>query len=305
MSPTAVYLWSGRSLVCARLDDLPWHRHQAAGVCIALDPEASPLFQREASGEWREFRALRVPPGCGHAFRFREQAMAFLFFDPGSPYFEMVFDGITGPELWQNQAAQGTIANIEALWNGGDPGAIGETVAAGLLAGIPGDARDATGTPADQAGATDTGPARESDSDPEPLDTLEELYGDPRIQAVVRAILEWPEPDATPRIEDLAAVAGLSPSRLAHLFRERVGIPIRALRTWFRLKAAAILIRRGANLTDAAVGAGFYDQAHFTRTFRQMFGLPPSRIFAKTQANTHWFIEAEALTLTLNSVRRP
>ena len=304
MFPTAVYLWSGRSLVCARLDDLPWHRHQAAGVCIALDPETSPLFQREANGPWQEFRALRVPPGCGHAFRFRGQSMAFLFFDPGSPYYEIVFDGIAGPELWQDDTAHRAIANIEGLWNGGDPGAISETIAAGMLERIPGDAREKTGAPGahrPHAGDTDTRPARELSTDREVLDTLEQLYGDPRIQAVVRAILEWPEPDATPRIEDLAEIAGLSPSRLAHLFRDRVGIPIRALRTWFRLKAAAIQIRRGANLTDAALGAGFYDQAHFTRTFRQMFGLPPSRIFSKARANTHWFIEAEALTLALNS----
>jgi len=28
----------------------------------------------------------------------------------------------------------------------------------------------------------------------------------------------------------------------------------------------------GASLTDAALGAGFADSAHFSRTFRRMFG---------------------------------
>ena len=35
---------------------------------------------------------------------------------------------------------------------------------------------------------------------------------------------------------------------------------------------------RGSSLTDAAVEAGFADAAHFTRTFRGHFGIPPSAL---------------------------
>ncbi len=93
-------------------------------------------------------------------------------------------------------------------------------------------------------------------------------------------------------------IADLSPSRLAHVFKDRVDIPLRSLRTWFRLKVATIWLRRGYSLTDAAVAAGFYDQAHFSHQFRKMFGIQPSLIF-RGDAEVRWWIESEELTLRL------
>jgi AraC family transcriptional regulator len=77
-------------------------------------------------------------------------------------------------------------------------------------------------------------------------------------------------------LEEVASKVYLSPSRFAHLFTDEVGIPFRRYLLWRRLTRAIVLVSRGANLSRAAHAAGFSDAAHFTRTFYQMFGIPPS-----------------------------
>ncbi|MEM8894883.1 MAG: AraC family transcriptional regulator [Bacteroidota bacterium] len=76
--------------------------------------------------------------------------------------------------------------------------------------------------------------------------------------------------------EDLTEVSYLSESRLLHLFKAEMGLPIRSYILWYRLKVAMEKVIGGANLTEAAHAAGFSDQAHFTRTCRKMLGVPPS-----------------------------
>jgi AraC-like DNA-binding protein/mannose-6-phosphate isomerase-like protein (cupin superfamily) len=81
---------------------------------------------------------------------------------------------------------------------------------------------------------------------------------------------------------ELAAQAGVSASRLGHLFAEHLHLPYPAWRRWARLLHAIESVRGGATLTDAAHSAGFADSAHLTRTFRAMFGLTPSQAMAAT-----------------------
>jgi AraC family transcriptional regulator len=77
-------------------------------------------------------------------------------------------------------------------------------------------------------------------------------------------------------IEDAAAMAFLSPSRFAHLFKQQVGLPFRRYMLWRKLTRAMLVIGRERTISTAAHGADFADAAHLTRTFYQMFGLPPS-----------------------------
>lgn len=82
--------------------------------------------------------------------------------------------------------------------------------------------------------------------------------------------------EGMPRLAVAAKRAELSPSRLSHLFRAEVGVPFRSFILWARLRHAAEVASRGSSLTDCALAAGFSDSAHFSRTFRDHFGLPPS-----------------------------
>jgi AraC family transcriptional regulator len=77
-------------------------------------------------------------------------------------------------------------------------------------------------------------------------------------------------------LEDAAAIVFLSPSRFAHLFTEHVGLPYRRYLLWRKLMRALVQKGRGLNLTEAAHAGGFSDSAHLTRTFYQMFGIPPT-----------------------------
>jgi AraC-like DNA-binding protein len=82
-------------------------------------------------------------------------------------------------------------------------------------------------------------------------------------------------------MNELAEHVNLSPTRLVHLFKEEVGVPIRRFRQWHRMRVVAALIAKGDTLTDAALGAGFADSSHFSRAFRNMFGITPSSVFGR------------------------
>ncbi|HET9450571.1 MAG TPA: AraC family transcriptional regulator [Aggregicoccus sp.] len=99
----------------------------------------------------------------------------------------------------------------------------------------------------------------------------------PRVRRVLRR-LQGPSPLEDTSLESLAALAGLSPSRFMHVFTESVGVPLRPYLLWLRLQRAAGAAMAGAALGDAAHAAGFSDGAHFSRTFRRMFGMSPSRL---------------------------
>lgn len=72
----------------------------------------------------------------------------------------------------------------------------------------------------------------------------------------------------------------LSESRLSHLFKEEVGISIKRYLVWSRLKRTAYtFINEDRTLYEAALEAGFYDQAHMSNAFKQLLGLRPSAVY--------------------------
>ncbi|MEO4200496.1 helix-turn-helix domain-containing protein [Acinetobacter pittii] len=81
-----------------------------------------------------------------------------------------------------------------------------------------------------------------------------------------------------PSRQELAALHHLSESRLAHWFNSHFGISLRSYRKWLRLIIALKNLHEENNLTAAAYQSGFTDQAHFSRTCMQMFGIQPSAI---------------------------
>ena len=75
--------------------------------------------------------------------------------------------------------------------------------------------------------------------------------------------------------EELEAITGIDRYTLARHFRTRLGTsPYRYL-TMRRLDRVKSAIVSGHTLADAAVMAGFADQSHMTRQFKQAFGLTP------------------------------
>jgi len=81
------------------------------------------------------------------------------------------------------------------------------------------------------------------------------------------------------RVDQLAAVSGLSVRRLQRLFAEYVGVGPKWVMRRARLHEAAQRADRG-DVTDwAAIAAdlGYADQAHLTREFTALIGVPPTR----------------------------
>ena len=97
---------------------------------------------------------------------------------------------------------------------------------------------------------------------------------DERVTRVLTAIRD--ADDLRMSIEDAAAAVFLSPSRFAHLFKQQIGLPFRRYMLWRKLARAVLLIGRERTIGTAAHAADFADAAHLTRTFYQMFGMPPS-----------------------------
>ena len=99
---------------------------------------------------------------------------------------------------------------------------------------------------------------------------------DPRI----RKVIAWAakQIDQPISLSDALAVGGLSASRLRHLFVEQTGLPFKTYLLWLRLTRAVEVVAGGASLTQAAHEAGFSDSAHFSRTFRRMFGVPAAAL---------------------------
>jgi AraC-like DNA-binding protein len=88
----------------------------------------------------------------------------------------------------------------------------------------------------------------------------------------------------TIQIIDIAQHVELSESRLRHLFSEQIGIPITSYILWSRIKVALReMLKPGVTLSNAAHRANFSDHAHFTRTFKRMFGVPPSLLLEHGQ----------------------
>lgn len=94
--------------------------------------------------------------------------------------------------------------------------------------------------------------------------------------------------NARPRLDEAAALGGVSPTHLTHRFTAEVGIPFRRYALWARLRAAVEHVAAGRSLTDAASAAGFSDSAHLSRTFRANFGLPPSTLLAMEIEQDAW-----------------
>jgi AraC-like DNA-binding protein len=97
---------------------------------------------------------------------------------------------------------------------------------------------------------------------------------DPRV-ARARAAL-GSAPGRRLPLAEVAATVLLSPSRLAHLLSDEMGMPARRYLLWLRLRDAVGQLTHDVSITEAAHAAGFADAAHLTRTFRRMLGFPPS-----------------------------
>lgn len=98
------------------------------------------------------------------------------------------------------------------------------------------------------------------------------------IEARIGLCLKWIERNYLTEdinIAKVSEVALLSDSRLAHLFKEQIGISVHQYILWKKMEEAILLSQKGFSLTNCAHSLGFTDSSHFNRTFKKMFGTSP------------------------------
>ncbi len=98
-----------------------------------------------------------------------------------------------------------------------------------------------------------------------------------RAPAAVQAVCELlhdrlAEP---PSLAELAAITGLSQFALLRAFRTQTGLPPHAYLNQLRVRRARSLLDDGLPPGEVAALTGFADQAHLTRHFKRVVGVPP------------------------------
>ncbi|PSL19278.1 helix-turn-helix transcriptional regulator [Chitinophaga ginsengisoli] len=89
-------------------------------------------------------------------------------------------------------------------------------------------------------------------------------------------------PDDPHLVDVLAAEVNIHPIYLLRKFKEKTGLRLSEYITRVRLEKAANSIVSGQEkLTGIGYSSGFYDQSHFSRSFKNYFGASP-RDFSKT-----------------------
>jgi AraC-like DNA-binding protein len=220
---------------------VPAHSHHAIQVVVTMHGEAGVADEND---QWRSGRGIIVPPNLVHSYSGQGSFGAMLFVDPDSIEGIWLRSTIANkitivPDSRVTPAATALQAFCERPLESMDVGSLIRYIVESLSAGAP--------------------PARRPD---------------PRITKVLDLIAS--SADLRLSLERVAASVFLSPSRFQHLFKQQVGLAFRRYILWRKVTRAMITIARERTLSAAAQESDFADAGHLTRTFQQMFGLPPS-----------------------------
>lgn len=248
------YVWDGLLLFVPRALRVSPHGRFAATLLLGLE---GPLRLAWADGAALEAQAALVAPNVRHTSDSGSGPAIVVVVDPDGDAYRYVHPLLNGQ-------------SVRALPHG-------------LAAGLRQRLADLS------AGLLDCAGARRLTMDwlaslcPDPLRALP---WDPRLLRACRYMRSC-LPQVTPSITQIAAAARLSESRFMHLFREQLGLPVRQYLLWLRIRCAMRLWGEERGVADVAIGSGFYDQAHFTRTMRRMTGYAPS-VLRPPDVRVHW-----------------
>jgi len=76
-------------------------------------------------------------------------------------------------------------------------------------------------------------------------------------------------------LEQMGAVAGLTPFQLIGMFKRSIGLTPHTYLTQLRLRSALRRLRTGQPVIEAALASGFYDQSALNKHFKRTFGMTP------------------------------
>lgn len=241
--------------------ELTRHSHERAGFCVVLQGE----FLEYRGGNERLYQPSDIifrPPGVQHANRFLDAGGRCLNIEVTGKQLQRLGSHTSAfgrPADYQDRRLSAVVMQIYRELQQPDditPLAI-EALTLELLIGI----------------------ARSSQPSPSEPNWL------PRVRELLH--VRFAEPFSLAKI---AAAVGVHPAHLARTFRrfhrQTVGDYVRSLRIEF---ARARLSSSADSISSIALAAGFYDQCHFTRTFKHQLGITPAEYrttFARSSSVT-------------------
>lgn len=236
------YLWDGGFLAIGKSEGIvPPHAHHAIQIVIAIE---GVLAIKGTSGNWQQGRGVIIRHDAEHSFDGKGANAAMLFVDPesseGAWLQTTLSEEITiVPDKRLDDSITALRTFCERPFESMDIGELIRHCVVSLCAGAP--------------------PTR-------------------RLDQRVTRVLETIRASEYLRmsLEEAAQIVFLSPSRFAHLFKQQVGLPYRRYLLWRKLTRAMLAIGKERTIGAAAHASDFADAAHLTRTFYQMFGIPPS-----------------------------
>jgi AraC family transcriptional regulator len=108
-------------------------------------------------------------------------------------------------------------------------------------------------------------------------------------RARLRAVVEYIEEhlDASPSLEQMAAVARLSPNYFAWQFKRATGLPPHQYVIARRVERAKLLLQAGTalSLAELALQAGFSDQSQFSHHFKRLIGVTPGQFRTRVRTD--------------------
>ncbi len=243
------FIWNGSALYLGTVEDASFHAHHALQVAFGLNKP----FVLETPEKSFECRSVVIAPDQAHRFHGAGDEQAIILVDPQSTISQGVEAGICRGSGVKEFDIATLSPFVEQLgpsleqYRGCDQM---KALCWGILSRLTGC-------------------------------SVTSVIIDSRIGMALNFIKEQPERKVPLYL--IAQTVGLSESRLVHLFKEQIGIPIRRYLLWLRLVQAIDHLFSNGSLTRAAHEAGFADSAHFARTFREMFGVTPSELFKNSQ----------------------
>lgn len=245
-----IYAWPDRFLYLGPSTKTSLHRNHAATWLVATQ---GTLQINLSSGDVIENEAIFVPSETEFATIKADATIAALYWEPESDSFQRATRGL------DTASARGFTCQYGNLYGLNE------------LARLRDD--ETTLAEADQLLA----PLFGLNS----LTSIASVFQDARIVEALKFLRE--SPHAYDSLDALANRVHLSPSRFQHLFKEKVGVPVRRYVLWLKMRRALDLAMAGDSLTTAALSAGFADSAHLSRTVRAIMGVAPQFLFRNRQ----------------------
>ncbi|AKF06398.1 AraC family transcriptional regulator [Sandaracinus amylolyticus] len=121
----------------------------------------------------------------------------------------------------------------------------------------------------------------EAVDDPARVAVVEDLIAglhaarDPLVSAALALIERGADPGDAPLVSRLATTLRTSERQLERRFAAVVGLSPRRYASLRRFERALSAASAGTRLTEVALDAGYYDQAHFNRDLRRFLGTSP------------------------------